>query len=371
MKILISSILFLAFNQLLLAQSPNPIITAFPSLKIPASSRGLAMGDCGIAGASENQQLYYNAAKTAFTNNFHQASVSYLPWAAAINDESKLIAASYLGNVFNTSAIGVCINYLNLGTLPVRDENGALLSMYKAREYNIGVSYAVQLTGNHSLGLDLRFLGSQPVGLISNSNADFSSKNIFSVAADLSYYGYRDFGGSANKLEWGAVISNIGPKVGLAGNAAKSYLPTNLGIGVSYTIAERGNPDRFVFAFDVNKLLVPTPGGKKPDASVLRALFSSFADAAAAEELEEIRVSAGVEYGFADQFFLRSGISLENRLKGNRKFLGLGAGYQGVLMDQSWGIDFHYLVPVGALTAVSPFQQSFGFTLKFGIGNFD
>jgi Type IX secretion system protein PorV len=353
------------------AQSLNPILTAFPSLRIPASSRGLAMGDCGIASASENQQLYYNPAKTAFTSNFHQASVSYLPWATAISDESRFLNANYLANLSNTSSLGLAISYLNLGKLDVRDDNGATLASYTAREYNLSANFALQLAGNQSLGVSLRFLGSQPVQAIPINGFALGGKNIFSVASDLSYYGYRTFGSSGSKLEWGAVISNLGPKVGLDAFAQKTNLPTNLGLGLAYTQMNPGSTDQFIFAMDINKLLVPTPGGKHPDATVLQSLFTSFTDAAASEELSEIRVSTGMEYGFADQFFLRGGLSLENRLKGNRKFLGLGVGYKGTLMDQSWGIDFHYLVPVGNLVAISPFQQSFGFTLKFGIGNFD
>ncbi len=253
----------------------------------------------------------------------------------------------------------------------IRDDNGATLATYTAREYSMTASYAVQLAGNHSLGMALRFLGSQPVQAIPVSGFAPEGKNIFSACADLSYYGFRTFGSSGSKIEWGAVISNLGPKVGLSGYDQKTYLPTNLGIGFAYTQMNQGSADQFTVAMDVNKLLVPTPGGKHPDATVLQSLVSSFTDAPASEELSEIRVSTGLEYGFADQFFLRGGISLENRLKGNRKFCGVGVGYKGVLMDQSWGLDFHYLFPIGNLTIVSPFQQSFGFTLKFGIGNFD
>lgn len=353
------------------AQTLNPILTAFPSLRIPASSRGLSMGDCGIASAVENQQLYYNAAKTAFTSNFHQASVSYLPWASAISEDSHFLNANYVGNLSNTSALGLAINYLNLGTLPVRDDNGATLATYTAREYSMAASYAVQLTGNHSLGLALRFIGSQPVQAIPVGGFVPEGKNIFSVSADLSYYGFHSINSSGSKIQWGAMIGNLGSKVGLSGITQKTYLPTNFGIGFGYTQMNSGSADQFTVAMDLNKLLVPTPGGKHPDASVLQSLFSSFTDATASEELAEIRVSTGLEYGFADQFFLRGGISLENRLKGNRKFLGLGVGYKGILMDQSWGIDFHYLVPVGNLAAISPFQQSLGITLKFGVGNFD
>lgn len=353
------------------AQEPNPIITAFPSLKIPASSRGLAMGDCGIASATENQQLYYNAAKSAFTKNFHQASVSYTPWLTAISEDTRFLNANYLANVSNTSSFGIAVSYLNLGNMSARDASGATIASYKGREYSVLTSYALQLGPAASLGVGLRFLASQPVQPADQNGFAATGKNIFSVDADISYYGFHEMDRNGSKLEWGAVISNLGPKVSLPGNDRKTFLPTNLGLGISYTNADPNTGDRFTFAMDINKLLVPTPGGKHPDAGVLHGLFSSFTDAKLREEIAEIRACVGLEYSFAEQFFLRAGLSLENRFKGNRKYIGFGAGYQGIVMDQSWGIDFHYLAPFGTVAAVSPFQNAFGLSLRFGIGNFD
>jgi hypothetical protein len=134
---------------------------------------------------------------------------------------------------------------------------------------------------------------------------------------------------------------------------------------------------------DANKLLVPSlpetdaqgniVRGKDPNRSVLNALFSSFADAPGGckEELQEVRISCGTELSFDKSFFLRTGISLENRLKGSRKFFGFGVGYKGIISDQSWGLDLHYLVPFGTTGSVSPFQNVCGVTLHFSIGSFD
>src|SRR6202008_4602439 len=99
------------------------VVTAFPSLRIPASSRGLGMGDGGIASSVDNQSLFYNASKSAFTQNFHQVSVSYTPWMAGVSHDTRFINLNYLGNVSNTSAIGVSLNYLNLGRIETRDNN--------------------------------------------------------------------------------------------------------------------------------------------------------------------------------------------------------------------------------------------------------
>jgi hypothetical protein len=364
------------------AQQPNPIITAFPSLRIANSSRGLAMGDCGIASAIDNQQLFYNAAKTAFMQNFHQLSVFYTPWLAAISNDTRFMNVNYSANTSNTSAFGISLSYLRLGEISTRDNNGALIAQFKSSEFNILTSYALQLTSNSSLGIGLRFLASQPGQSYDPVNFTSSQKSIFTTSADISYY--RRFNISeGNKLEIGAAITNVGPKVNIQGSDQKTFLPTNLGIGVSYCTDNPNTNSQFTIELDANKLLVPTPptfdangnitAGKDPNRSVLNALFSSFSDApdGFAEELREITINAGVEYAFDKQFFLRGGVSLESRFKGNRKFAGLGVGYKGTINDQSWGLDFHYLVPIANIAAVSPFQNCWGFALKLSIGNFE
>ena len=376
-------LIFLLLPSLLLAQEANPIITAFPSLRIPASSRGFAMGDCGIASANENQQLWYNAAKTAFMQNFHQVSISYTPFLSGITNDTRFMNINYLANTSNTGAFGIALSYLNLGNMATRDNNGATIAQYKSSEYNLAASYALQLAPNTSLGIGLCFLASQPGQILDPVNYSAIPKNIFSASADISYYHRFDLSGDRKKLELGAVINNIGPKVSLQDNNQKTFLPTNLGIGISYTSADPNTNSQFTLALDANKLLVPTPpitdvngnisAGKDPNRSVLSSLFSSFSDAPGgfAEELREITINAGAEFAFDKQFFLRGGISLENRFKGNRKFAALGVGYKGIINDQSWGLDFHYLIPMSTIAAVSPYQNNWGFTLKFSFGNFE
>ncbi len=312
-------------------QSLTPVVTAFPTLKIPASSRGLAMGDGGIASASANQQLYYNAAKSAFTQNFHQASVSYMPWLTGVSDDTRFMNLNYLGNISNSSTIGVSVNYLSLGTMAVRDDNGATVSMFKSSEYNLMGSYALQVTDKASLGLSFHFLGQG--GQV---------KNLYSVSGDISYYQYMELGDASKRLEWGAVVSGLGPKVSIDGGSIP--LPLTIGVGVGFKSMDAGNGDSYGFSLDANRLM--------------------------ADDWKGVRVTAGAEYGFADQFFLRGGVSLENKYKGNRKFFSLGAGYKGLISDQSWALDVHYLVPFATLAAVSPFQNSYGFTLSLSFGNF-
>ena len=331
----------------------SPVITAFPSLQVAGSSRGFAMGNTGVASAAENQQLYYNAAKSAFLQNFHQASVGYTPWMRAVSNDARLLSMSYAGNVFNTSALGLTVNYLDLGTIAVRDNNGATLASYKAREYNVGASYALQLNDRASVAVALRLLGQNAF--------DDGPRNVMSVCGDVSYYQFVELGDVNHRVEWGANLSNMGPKISYG--VSKTSLPMNLGVGIGYSSSDESG-SVFSAGLDLNKLLVPSDPGSS---GIFGGMAASFSEPG---QLELLRVNSGVEYGYLGEFFLRGGVSFENKNRGNRTFFGLGVGYKGFVLDQSWGIDFHYLVPFGMVAAVSPFSNSFGFSLRVNFGNF-
>ena len=302
----------------------------FPSLGIPASARGLGMGDLGLASATENQQLGYNPAKTAFTNNYHQASISYLPWMTGVSSDTRFLNANYLANISSSSAMGLSLYYLRMGDLVIRDANGAILSDYQGSEYHLDGAYALQLGANASLGACFRVLGQNLYGTI--------AKNNLSVAGDLSYYQFLELGDISQRLEWGIVVSNLGPKVN------NNPLPLQAGFGIGYSNTDATTNDRYVFSVDFRRLVN--------------------------EDWKALRINVGGEYGYDSRFFLRGGVSLENPNKGDRKFFSLGIGYKGLVADQSWGFDLYYLVPFGVSTIVSPFQNAYGFTLSLSFGNF-
>jgi hypothetical protein len=301
------------------------VATSFPSLLIKSNSRGMGMGDLGIASAEGTQQLLYNPAKTAFTKYFHSFSVGYMPWLTGISQDTRMMNASYLSNAENT-AWGVSLNYLNMGQMDTRDENGATLSSYSAREYNVGGSLAIRLNENHGLSTTLRFLAQN--AFLPNPT------NTYSACGDVGYYGFAQVGSASNKIEWAATVSNLG--------SAKLNLAASVGIGIGYL--KQSERNSFAVSFDANRLLK--------------------------DSLNSIRYAAGVEYGLQEQFFLRAGVSLEKQSGGNRKYFSFGAGYKGFVSEQAWNIDFHYLVPFGSGSGLSPYQNGWGLTLGIQLGNF-
>jgi len=171
----------------------------------------------------------------------------------------------------------------------------------------------------------------------------------------------------------GINISNIGGKISYTDGETKDFIPTNLKLGVSYK-TELDRYNTITFAFDANKLLVPTPDttdvdiltGLGSNKSVVSGIFSSFSDAPGGmkEEFKEITFSLGAEYWYNKQFALRAGYFYEDPTKGNRKFFTAGAG----LKMNVFALDFSYLLPVAQN---NPLANTLRFTLSFDFEAFN
>jgi len=150
-------------------------------------------------------------------------------------------------------------------------------------------------------------------------------------------------------------------------------------IGASFT-NEFDETNSLTFSIDFNKLLVPTPSPQEiPDGnggtivlpdnssnkSVIEAIFSSFSDAPGGfkEEMQEITISAGLEYWYNKRFALRAGYFNEAQNKGNRKFFTAGAGVKMNFCS----IDLSYLIPKAQN---NPLANTIRFTILFDVDSF-
>jgi len=150
------------------------------------------------------------------------------------------------------------------------------------------------------------------------------------------------------------------------------FIPMNMRLGTAWTI-NLDNFNSLSLAFDINKLLVPTPpiydadgeivDGMDPDVGVPTAIIHSFYDAPGGfpEEMHEITYSIGAEYWYNKQFALRAGYFHEHESKGNRKYFTAGAGFK----LKGFAIDFSYLMPT---VSNHPLARTLRFSLAFDIG---
>ena len=390
-------------TQNLSGKNINTITTAVPFLLISPDSRSGAMGDVGVAIKPDANAVHWNPAKLAFIDDTEDMgfSMSYSPWLRALVNDINLAYLTGYKKLDRNSAIGASLRYFSLGNITITDNFGSTIRDFKPNEFAFDFCYSRKLSQNLGAALSARYIYSNLTGGTNVGGAD--TKPGQSVATDLSmYYVTNEFELADKKSDVaiGLNISNIGAKMAYTDNADRDFIPTNLRLGSAFNM-EIDDYQEFTFAFDMNKLLVPTQpvyqqengsvvigldgapiifSGRDPNPGLPSGIFGSFSDAPGnviidengntvgvedgsilIEELNEINLSVGVEYIYSQLFAVRAGYFHEHPTKGNRRFLSMGAGVKYKVLE----LDLSYLL---ALTQQSPLANTLRFTLKFNFG---
>lgn len=378
MKSLLKSILLINIFALsvnaVFAQDLNPIVTAVPSLVITPDARSGGMGDAGVATAPDVYSQHWNPAKYAFIPSKAGFGLSYTPWLRKIvNDVALVYGVGYykLGNE-NNQALSASIRYFSIGDVNITDQYGSFLNSVSPYEMAFDIGYSRKLTETFSGGVTVRYIRTDYTG----SSEGTSPGNAF--AADIAGYNesYINIGQSESLFSFGFNISNIGTKISTDGGSRNDFIPTNLRIGASlmYPVNEVST---LSFSADINKYLVPTPPVQEEgetteeflnrfteyqDTNPIAGIFKSFGDAPGgfSEELKEIMWSMGVEYDYDSKFRVRTGYFHENKMKGNRQYIGFGAGFKLTAFQ----LDVAYML---ATAQQNPLDQTLRFSLAFDI----
>ncbi len=363
-------------------QNVNNVVTsAVPFLRISPDARSGSMGDIGVATSPDANSSFWNVAKTPFIENKGGFSVTYTPWLKdlGVNDVFLATMAGYY-KIDDQSALTASLRYFNLGSIQFTDFNGQEIGKGKPTELAFDVGYSRKLSEKWGVGASLRYINSNLArGFASTSGAAIKAGNTVAGDIGIFYNGVNDIG---KGLRAGLSLSNLGGKLSYTSNAEqRDYIPANIGLGISYTAVIDEN-NKIMFGLDLNKLLVPTPpiavstGNDSTDEienakllsdyygkGVVSSWFSSFGDSKS--EFKEIQISAGAEYAYADQFFIRAGYFYEDKTKGNRKYFSAGVG----LKFNVFGLNFSYIVPSGNGTNRNPLSNTLRFSLLFDFAN--
>ena len=365
----------------------NTITTAVPFLLISPDSRSGAMGDVGVATTPDASSMHWNPAKLSFTKDDIGISVSIVPWLRELVPDINL---QYIGGYYrlnDNEAIGYELRYFSLGDITFTDNSGNVIGQYKPNEMAFGTAYSRKLSRDFSIAISGRYIYSNLTGGQSAGSTETIAGQ--SIAADVSTF-YTKPISIANKksdLSFGMNISNIGNKISYTETITRDFIPINLRLGTDLT-TEMDDYNKISFAFDINKLLVPSPplrnddneiiAGKDPNVSVVSGIFQSFGDAPGEidvdgnpvpgsifkEEMRELNISAGFEYWYANQFALRAGYFHEHNTKGGRKYLTFGSGVK----YNVFAIDFSYLISTNNIGGTNPLANTMRFTLVFDLG---
>lgn len=345
----------------------NTITTGVPFLTIAPDSRAGAMGDVGVATSPDVNSQAWNAAKYAFIESEMGVALSYTPWLRNLVSDINLAYLVGYKRLDDDQTLSGSLRYFTLGDITFMSEYGDELGNQSPNEFAVDMGYTRLLSDNFSGSVSLRYIRSDLTGGQMVNGSETHAGNTF--ATDVAFYYQNEIrvNRKMSTIAAGIAFSNIGGKISYTDGETKDYIPANMKLGVSYK-TEMDKYNTITFAFDANKLLVPTPDtanvdiltGLGADKSVIAAVFSSFNDAPGgmAEEFKEINFSVGAEYWYNKQFALRAGYYYEDASKGNRKFFTAGAG----LKMNVFALDFSYLLPVAQN---NPLANTLRFTLSF------
>ena len=360
----------------------NPVYYGVSSLAIAPDARAGGLGDVGAATDPDVNSQYWNPAKYPFTISRSGVSLNYTPWLRQIVNDIDLANITGYYRIGKYDALSGSLRYFSLGEVTVYGTEEVL----KPYEMAVDVAYSRMLSETFSAAVGLRYIYSN-MGQMD----DLTPGSAF--AADLAMYhnGYLNIGNRECQLGWGLNINNIGSKISYDEGSTSEFIPTNLRLGASLMIPI-DEYNTFSICADANKLLVPTrptmdqyieeTGADEQDfsgytswlmdagyynISPISGIFKSFSDAPGGfkEEMQEIQWSAGLEYSYNNQFFLRAGYHYEHPNKGNRKYYTLGAGFK----MNVFSIDAGYII---SASQSNPLDQTLRFSLSFdmdGIGD--
>ena len=349
----------------------NPEQYGVTSLAIAPDARGGSMGDLGAATEADVFSQYWNPAKYPFNVARAGVGISYTPWLRKLVNDINLANVSGFYRIGDYSAVSASLRFFSLGEVYLSDMNDMTIKPY---ELAFDVGYSRMLSQCFSMGVNLRFI-------YSDIKYDYTSESSAgkAFAADIAMYrlGYFMMGNRECSLGWGINISNIGSKISFGGSDDSEFIPTNLRLGLNFTVPFN-EYNKFSLAFDANKLLIPTYPKQQEgeaendyldrvqrdyyDISPIAGIFKSFGDAPGGfkEEMQEIRWSIGCEYTYNDRFMLRAGYHHESENKGNRKYFTVGAGFHMSVFT----IDAAYCF---STAQTNPLDQTMRFSLGFDL----
>lgn len=335
----------------------NYISTGMPILLIAPDAISSALGDAGVASTPDANSAHWNNAKFVQSEAKGGITTTYTPWLRhlGVSDMNLL----YLGGYYKINkrhAVGASVTYFSLGELQSTDEEGNDRGTFKPNEFALDATYSLLVADGLSIGASFRYIRSDISNGMDIGNTTTKAANSF--AADIGIY-YNHEIDQQNEFAVGGFISNLGAKLSYSDDdTQKEFLPTNLRLGARYTY-HVDNYNKLNVLFDINKLLVPTPplsDGSKYYANrteynqtnVIKGAIQSFYDAPGGfkEEMQEIQLSLGAEYWYSDMFAARLGYFYENKYKGGRQYLSVGAG----IRYNVFGFDFSYLIPTTTIS---------------------
>lgn len=343
-----------------LAQTYNGTIAPAMTFLDMASGSN-ASGMQAATGSGLDVMPYYNTAAIPMQKERIGVSVGYNPFLTSAFNDAHNLNAMYYQKTASRDAFFLGLNYNTIGNVFLKDEYGNESAFFKPHDVSAFAGYVKffadgNVANNEILtGSGLSFLG-RYFNSTTLSGVDAGSygvgSNVGGVAVNIAFYSEWSYKNRENQtVSWGITLNNLGGKVNYFkdGLGEKNFLPASIRVGIATKKYKENS--RLTFAADISKLLVPSiperdsagviTSGKIYDRSVVSSWVSSLADAPGgiSEEIKEMQLSAGGEYFYNNKLFIRTGINLQNKQKGNNSSLTFGGGYRTEYFGN--GFDFN------------------------------
>ncbi len=319
-----------------------PLTTSVQFLTVAPDARSAGMSDIGAATSPDIYSMYWNPAKLALLEEDYGVGFSYTPWLKQlVNDMWVGYLAGYM-KFSKEDALGVSLQYFDLGTLEFRDENNQSTGDYNPREMALGLTYSRILTRELSLAATVKYINSNLSSGQNLGGTNSTTKPGNTAAVDVGVYWHKDqiiVSGNPYDLSLGLSVTNLGGKITYTTETDAQPIPTNIRGGVSIT-RDIDLYNRISFIADLNYLAA-----------------SSDTSLVFGEELKR-RGSFGVgaEYWYVETIAARLGYHHESQAYGNRKYASVGLG----IAYKELNIDVSYLIPI---TRNSPLQNTLRISL--------
>ena len=364
----------------------SPITTGASFLSVAPDARGGGIGDVGAATSPDLDAQYWNPAKYAQINGVGGASISYVPWLRKLVNDMDLISASGYYKIKNVQAVAMSFRFFSIGNVLMTKGAEDQGMNFKPYDLSLDASYSRILSKHFSMAVALRFIYSDLTGGYSIDGEHLEPG--WAISADVAGYYRHPFAmnGGTGYGSFGFNISNIGSKIEYGDYNSSSFIPANLRLGGSVTLAAN-QYNHVSISLDINKLLVPgrpTANYSIEDKeereidrqqrldeyhqmSSMRGIFRSFADMPDGSpydfksQLQKVMFSLGFEYDYDNRFFGRIGYFNESKVQGNRKYFTFGAGFR----LNVFALDVAYVLSV---TKQNPLDQTLRFSLGFNMG---
>lgn len=314
--------------------------TAVPFLLIAPDARSAGMGDVGVATAPDAFAMHRNAARYVLAEDHAGVGVGFTPWLRRLASDISLSYLAGYAKLSDRQVVAASLKYFSLGEVRFADGQGTEYLQYRPFEGMADAAYALRLAEGMGLSTTFRYVYS---GIGAGDYLIGEAYPGHAFAFDVGWYYRRHIlspRGDAD-LSFGAQLANAGTRMQYG--LQRNYLPTDLRIGAAYA-RHLDTEGRIALALDLCKLLVPAERD---------------AQAGLAEELRDVRVSAGVEWAPGKPFALRCGYYHSSSQQDNLRYFTAGLG----LRYEALSFDFAYLL---STQPHHPLQSTMRFALAYG-----